>query len=108
MGADSLSFGGSGRSKSRRKPKSVRLGERPTNLIFGLDIEMEQVVSFSELSVVARARGRCFGMPFLKSWVKKHWGGKISTDLTIRILARGWFSFSLGNELDVSWVLNNH
>ena len=66
---------------------------------------MEQVEYLSTHMVVARARGRRFGIPFLRRWVKSNWGGHIATEPAIHILARGWMTFTLGSKEEADWIL---
>jgi len=101
------SFGRKGKSRARRKPKCVRLGEILDNLVFGEEVEMEQVVFFSEHMVVARARGCRFELNYLHRWVKTHWGGNLTAKPIIHILSRGWMAFTIGTKEEVDWVLSN-
>jgi hypothetical protein len=106
--------GGWGRSKDlgATKRSAPRISQcapdcsDPDSLVFGEDIAMDRVVEFLELAVVGRARGRRLGTVFLRSWVDNSWGTKLSSFPSIRLLAKGWFSFLFKASSDVSWVLS--
>jgi len=74
-------------------------------LVFGVDIDMERVVDFSEMAVVGQVRGKKLGMDFLKEWITKNWLKDIAKMPLIRLLTRGWFSFIFSSIEYFKWVL---
>jgi hypothetical protein len=55
-----------------KKEKCIKVKNRSEKLVFGDDIDMDRVIKFSDRVVVERARGRHFGMDFLKDWAREN------------------------------------
>jgi len=99
----------SANEKGTRRPrrKCIKNKGLLRNLSLGEDVEMQEVVEMSKVTLVGRVNGRSFALGTIQNWVKEEWGLLGYTPVADE-LSRKWFAFTFRSEDQAQEVLRKN
>jgi len=99
----------SGTEKGTRKQrrKCIKNKGLLRNLSLGDDVEMQEVVEMSKVTLVGRVNGRSFALGTIQNWVKEEWGF-LGYTAEVDELSRKWYAFTFRSEDQAQEVLRKN
>jgi len=72
----------------------------------GEDVEWNNILQMTKLTLVGKVIGRYFARRTVVSWVERFWKVEIGYSPVVDLLTRGWFAVTFAKEEDMSKILN--
>ena len=88
----------------KQKRKCLKSKGKLSNLVLGEEVEIQQVIKMSKVTLVGRVNGRAFAIGTISNWMKEEWGflGYVPE---VAELNRRWFAFTFRTEEQAQSIL---
>jgi len=88
----------------KQKRKCLKSKGKLSNLVLGEDVEFQEVIKMSKLTLVGRVNGRAFAIGTITKWMEEEWGflGYVPD---VAELNRRWFAFTFRTEEQARLIL---
>ena len=86
----------------------MALREGTLNLIYGVNLPIEEAWDMEDLVLVGNIRGKNPNKEEMELWVQKNWMGLIQAEPEVDTLSKGWFGFTFNNKEEAGNILNQN
>lgn len=93
------------KARHERQSKAFKVKEARTQMVLGLDLTVDKVVSMYQRTLIGRLEYCRFTGPEMKDWMHRIWEPIIGYTPHFFVLINGWFCFHFISEADSTLIL---